>query len=299
MNEETLQTWVGKHRTVDDVIDARQANLMCATMDRQAEMAPGMSLPPLWHWIYFAEARPTSGIGPDGHAALGDFMPPIDQQPYGLSRRMWAGGRVWFHHPIEIGAKASKKLTIKSITPKQGRSGRMCFLTLLHEISVDGQVCLAEEKDIVYLEPQDRNSPNRNSPDRNGQAKQLSAPPTGATIMRTISPNSTWLFRYSALMFNGHRIHYDVDFCRDVEGYPDLLVHGPLLATLLAGLAAEQSGSLKTFTYRAVSPIFNGSDFSIHGRPAEGKNQSVKGGGSVWVETCNGDQAMQADYTTA
>lgn len=289
MNEETLQTWVGKHRSVDDVIDARQANLMCATMDRQAEMAPGVPLPPLWHWIYFAEACPTSGIGPDGHAALGDFMPPIDQPPFGLSRRMWAGGRVWFHHPIEIGAQASKKLTIKSIMPKQGRSGRMCFLTLLHEISVGGQICLSEEKDVVYLEPQDRNSP----------AKQLPTPPTGATISRTISPNSTWLFRYSALMFNGHRIHYDVDFCRNVEGYPDLLVHGPLLATLLADLAAEQSGPLRTFTYRAVSPIFNGSNFSIHGRPAKEDNQFVENGGSVWVENCNGDLAMQADYTTA
>lgn len=281
MSNQSLQAWVGWSRSVDDVMDARQANLMCATMDLPAKMADGLPIPPLWHWIYFAETCPTNAVSTDGHAVIGDFMPPIDLPPIGLSRRMWAGGRVGFHKHLPIGAAATKKLTIKSISQKQGRSGPMCFVTLGHEILVDGDLCLSEEKDVVYLEPRAPAAP----------ASQPPEVPGNAQFSQTVAPSSVWLFRYSALMFNGHRIHYDVDFCRDVEGYPDLLVHGPLLATLLAGLAAENVGQLRTFTYRAVSPIFNGADFSIHGKV-------VAGGGSLWVANPKGRLAMQAEFTT-
>lgn len=281
MNNQSLQTWVGRSREVEDILDARQANLMCATMNQPATMTAGQPLPSLWHWIYFAETCRTDAVSTDGHAVIGDFMPPIDLPPIGLSRRMWAGGRVGFHKPLPIGAAASKKLTIKSISQKQGRSGPMCFVTLLHEIFVGGDLCLSEEKDIVYLEPRDPAAPAAEPPEAPGNAE----------FSRTITPSSVWLFRYSSLMFNGHRIHYDVDFCRDVEGYPDLLVHGPLLATLLAGLAAEKTGQLRTFTYRAVSPIFNGADFSIHGK----KNES---GGALWVANPQGRMAMRAEYMT-
>jgi len=281
MSDQSLQAWVGRSRTVDDVLDVRQANLMCATMDMQAILTEGQPLPPLWHWIYFAETCRTDAVSTDGHAVIGDFMPPIDLPPVSLPRRMWAGGRVRFHKPLPIGAAATKKLTIKSIDQKQGRSGPMCFVTLMHEIFVDGVLCLSEEKNVVYLEPRDPAAPAAEPPEAQGNAQ----------FSRTITPNSVWLFRYSALMFNGHRIHYDVDFCREVEGYPDLLVHGPLLATLLAGLAAEKTGPLRTFTYRAVSPIFNGADFSIHG-------QNSDGGGAFWVTNPAGRLAMQANVTT-
>jgi len=277
MDDRTLQNWVGRSETADDVIDARQADLMARTMDRPAGLRDGAPLPPLWHWIYFAEAAPTAELAPDGHAPLGAFMPPVD-----LKRRMWAGGRVTFHQPLVIGQTATRTSTVKSITPKQGRSGRMCFVTLQHTVSSAGRLCISEERDIVYLEP-------RNPADA---AKAGPPAPQGAQFGRSVSPNSPWLFRYSALTFNGHRIHYDADFCRDVEGYPDLVVHGPLLATLLAGLAEENlpGGGLKTFAYRAVSPVFNGADFSIHGRAGADR-------GAAWALTSAGGLAMSAEFT--
>lgn len=276
MDAETLETWIGKTRTVDDVIDIRQARLLGATLDCENKVQDGGTLPPLWHWIYFAEPVPTRETGRDGHAALGGFMPTIS-----LPRRMWAGGRLTFGAPLRFGATARKTSTIAAIDHKTGRSGPMVFVTVRHIVESEGRVCLTEEHDVVYLEPRQRDAAPPTPP----------APPQGAEMNRTISPSAVWLFRYSALTFNGHRIHYDVDFCRDVEGYPDLVVHGPLQATLLAGLAEQvaDGNPLASFDFRAVSPVFADKAFSIAAK-ADAET------GTAWVMNPDGALAMRATF---
>ncbi len=277
MDAGTLETWIGKQRTIDDVIDSRQARLLAATLDCEDTLREETGLPPLWHWIYFAEAVPTRETGPDGHAALGGFMPPIS-----LPRRMWAGGRLTFSAPLRFGAQARKTSTIAAIDHKTGRSGPMVFVTVRHVIESEGRECLTEEHDVVYLEPRRRDVPPPPPP----------APPRGADMTRTISPSAVWLFRYSALTFNGHRIHYDVDFCRDVEGYPDLVVHGPLQATLLADLAGQVAGDrpLASFAFRAVSPVFADKDFTVAAKTDDET-------GTAWAMNPEGALAMQATFT--
>ena len=276
--DDNLQQWVGRTRTIPDTIDERQTRLMALTLDLDADAisAQGSALPPLWHMIYFHEAVAMHEIGHDGHAKLGGFLPPIS-----LSRRMYAGGRFTFHKPIRIGDTATKTSTVTSIAPKQGRSGPMCFVTVRHDILAGGELCLSEEQDIVYLEPRPQDA----------QTRSPRGDPAEAGVSRTITPHPTWLFRYSALTFNGHRIHYDLDFCRDVENYPGLVVHGPLLATLLAGLAAEQAGpsGLKDFAFRAVSPIFHDRSFSINAAADPGL-------GKVWASNPDGHLAVEAEF---
>ena len=209
-----LRTWIGKSRADDDVIAARHARLMAATVDypHPEHLRDGEPLPPLWHWIYFLEGLPPGELGRDGHPARGGFLPPVP-----LANRMWAGGRLSFLGPVPIGTMVRKESRIFKVDHKVGRAGDLVFVTVLHEIkSLAGDLLVREEHDIVYKEtlpPSPRGAPPPPSPE------------AGST--RTFVPTSTTLFRYSALTFNGHRIHYDQDYCRTVEGYANLVVHGP------------------------------------------------------------------------
>ncbi|MFA7439185.1 MaoC family dehydratase N-terminal domain-containing protein [Castellaniella sp.] len=268
-----LRQWIGKSMADHDVLSVRHARLMAATVGRTPEsLDDGMALPPLWHWIYFLEGRPPAELGRDGHAARGGFLPPVP-----LSNRMWAGGRLEFHAPLVLGKPVEKHSSIVSVEHKQGRSGDLVFVAVQHVIRQSGQEAVREIHDIVYKEP---SPPNANTPSPKDRRPSQHSKPFEA--------DSTLLFRYSALTFNGHRIHYDADYCRNVEGYPNLVIHGPLCATLLAGYAEEVAGRrLKTFEYRALRPNLLGDALSL--------NASAHADGlSVWMAKASGAVSMQA-----
>ncbi len=248
---EYLRTWVGKARADVDVISVRHARLMAATVDYAAteRICDGGNLPPLWHWTYFLEGAPARELGSDGHPARGGFMPPVP-----LTNRMWAGGRVACIKPVIIGSTVRKESSILKVDHKQGRSGDLVFVTVLHEVtSHQGELLIREEQDIVYK----NSTPS-------GLDKGDPPAVTSSQFSRSYTPTSTMLFRYSALTFNGHRIHYDVDYCRTSEGYKNLVIHGPLNATMLAAYAEEVSGlKVQNFTYQGVSPAFIGDSITI------------------------------------
>ena len=216
-----LREWIGREREDEDVAHLRHARLMAATVGREGPpLEAGDALPPLWHWIYFLEGSPPARLGRDGHPARGAFLPPVP-----LANRMWAGGRVDFEAPGPLGAPVRKRSRIVAVDAKRGRSGPLVFVTVRHEVFANGARCIAEEHDIVYRDP----------PPAAGTPAPVTDEPPPGEVRRTVEPDTTLLFRYSALTFNGHRIHYDLDYCRRVEGYANLVIHGPLVATLLAG----------------------------------------------------------------
>lgn len=238
---------------MEEVLHPGPAARMAATLDRDAEgLTLGAPLPPLWHWIYFLSASRRSGLGRDGHPVLGGFLPPV-----ALARRMWAGGRLRFLGELRLGDPTRKVSTIRDVQVKQGRSGKLCFVTVQHELLVAGRLRVVEEQDIVYRE--EASATQQRSPE---------SAPTDAEVSEEVRPDPTLLFRYSALTFNGHRIHYDREYAREVEGYGGLVVHGPLIATLLADMAARgfSGRTLGTFEFRAVSPLFDTASFTINRR---------------------------------
>lgn len=254
-----LRSWVGKEKNESDQLDVRHARLMAATLDHPvSEIAEGQPLPPLWHWAYFLEGLPPGELGQDGHPARGAFLPPVP-----LPNRMWAGGALTFHEPLIIGTTMDKRSHIVSVEGKQGKTGPLVFVKVRHELSRGGKLLVTEDQDIVYTGPRKGGNPEA------GQmaSSQLAFLPEHAelgSLMKRYMPTSTLLFRYSALTFNGHRIHYDADYCREVEGYPDLVVHGPLNATLLANYAQQRGGILTSFHYRGVRPAFLGTEIGLY-----------------------------------
>jgi len=283
LDAETLRSWVGRTETRTDVIDARPVALLSATLDRD-DPAPrrGDVLPPLWHWLYFLPAYRQSEVGPDGHAKRGGFLPPVP-----LPRRMWAGSRLEWLAPIAIGDEVSRLSRIASVTPKSGRSGALVFVVVRHEYSTAAGLALAEEHDIVYREPP---APGADTP----AAK--TAPPAIAAWRRRIVPDDVLLFRYSALTFNGHRIHYDRRYVTEVEGYPGLVVHGPLIATLLVDLLRRHRPdvALRRFEFRALAPLFDTAPFEVCGRPEYERSDVL-----LWAQGGGGALAMQAKATPA
>ncbi|MEE8535943.1 MAG: MaoC family dehydratase N-terminal domain-containing protein [Kiloniellales bacterium] len=266
MNEDPTawKSWIGRALTVEDEIGPRRAQALQATLDIQGRaLQAGDPLPPLWHWLYFWDLAPASTLGPDGHPERGEFLPPIE-----LPRRMWAGSRVTFHRPLLLGVTASRRSTIADLRFKTGRSGRLAFLTLRHEIGVGGETSIEEEQDIVYLEAR-----NPKSPLRPGERAPMDPP-----WRREVLADPVLLFRYSALTFNNHRIHYDHPYAVEVEGYPGLVVHGPLLATLMVDLACRErpSAEIAGFRFRAIRPVFGGPSFTVAGRPAtDGRSADI------------------------
>ena len=268
---EPWESWIGRTTTTEDALDPAQANRMAALLDREPTFAAGDSLPPAWHWLFFHDVARASQLGEDGHPQLGVTMPPVP-----LPRRMWAAGRLEFSRPLVLGTTVRRSSTFKSIVPKEGSTGALFFVTIQHDYSTSGEPNLTEEQTIVYREaPAVAKIPIATSA------------PAGAAITASWSMNRTALFRYSALTSNGHRIHYDADYCRSVEGYPDVVVHGPLLATLLADLAFRNGRPLVTFSYRARSPLFVSQTFTVNGR-VEGQTTHL------WAASGEGGLVMDA-----
>lgn len=272
-----LTDWTGRSETATDLLRPFPADALAATLDRDETYPEGAALPDLWHWLYFLPLHRLSESGRDGHAAKGGFLPPVP-----LPRRMWAGSRFRFLRPLTIGAEATKTSTIARVEPKQGRSGPLCFVTVSHDVRQDGQHCIAEEHDIVY----------REDPAPGAPAPVVQPAPEGSDFSRTIHPDPVLLFRYSALTFNGHRIHYDQPYATGVEGYPGLVVHGPLLATLLMDLLRRQTDApVAEFAFRALATITDTDDFSVHG--ARRDDGSIR----LWARRADGALAMDADAT--
>ncbi|MGB5707135.1 MAG: MaoC family dehydratase N-terminal domain-containing protein [Arenicellales bacterium] len=274
LDSEVLHKWIGKSEQRQDSITMQPAQFMQATLDREPSLQNGDALPLGWHWLYFLEARPMSELGRDGHPAVGGFLPPV-----ALPRRMWAGSRLEFHSPIRLGDSVRKVSTIKALKLKSGKSGKLCFVTVLHQYFRKQDKLITEEHDIVYRE------------DPAPGAALLIPPVAGsdAEIQRSIVPSPVLLYRYSALTFNGHRIHYDIDYCRDVEGYPGLVFHGPLSATLLLDLASETAGAetINHFKFRAISPLYADRPFTINLK----KNTE---GFALWATNPDGHLAINA-----
>lgn len=284
-----LQQWQGRTETAHDAIAAAPLRGLAATLDRDdAPPATGTPVPPLGHWLYFLPHTRQSALGPDGHARRGGFLPPVP-----LPRRMWAGGRLWWQtdNPLTVGDEAEKRSRIARITHKRGRSGDLLFVLVRHEVHNARGLCLTEEHDIVYC-----------AAAAPGQEAAAPVPaPTSAPWQRCITPDDVLLFRYSALTFNGHRIHYDRRYVSEVEGYPGLVVHGPLMATLLTDLVRRHAPErkLSRFAFKAVRPVFDGQPLTLSGQPqaeAEG-NDSGSGGGYIrlWAADYQGWLTMQAE----
>ncbi len=250
---ENFEAWIGRSETVHDSITTAPVLALNATLDHMA--APvnvGDALPPLWHWLYFLPKHRQSEIGADGHAQRGGFLPPVP-----LPRRMWAGSQFEFVSPIRVGDAVARTSTIASITQKEGRSGKLVFVKVRHELRCNGaaDVALLECHDIVYREAK--------------RADDVEPPPvpapTAATWQHTVVPDDVLLFRYSALTFNGHRIHYDRKYVTEVEGYPGLVVHGPLIATLLMDLLRRNApgAEVASFKFKALRPTFDLHPFQV------------------------------------
>jgi 3-methylfumaryl-CoA hydratase len=257
-----------------DKMDPARAAAFQVALGRAATIVDGSYLPPFFHQLYFWTPRAPAELGRDGHPKVG--LGPIPDM--GLPRRMWAGGRLEFHAPIRAGVEAERRSVLDSKTSKIGRSGPLGFVTLRHEIWQEGTHCLTEWQDLVY----------REDPSATAVEPLTPAARTDETDQLEVGFDSTLLFRYSALTFNGHRIHYDPDYARDVEGYAGLVVHGPLLAQLLMMFAEELMGNLTRFSFRASSPLMHFETATL-----------CRNGSDLWVRGSGGRSCMQAVALTA
>jgi 3-methylfumaryl-CoA hydratase len=248
-----LRTWIGRERVKRDDLSPFRAQALAAALDRASRPQIGDMLPPAWQWMYFVDTPRASDTGVDGHPKVGDFLPPVP-----LPRRMWASGRFVMERPLCLGEVAEQRSVIRSVDVKEGKTGTLVFVTVQHQIMQNGQRCLIEDQSLVY----------RSMPD--GPASPISGEPAPADAdwTMTVAPNPLLLFRYSALTYNGHRIHYDRDYAIRQEHYPALVVHGPLLATLMCELLAMKlpNARIKDFQYRAQRPTFDTNAFPVCGK---------------------------------
>ncbi len=275
LDADYLGQWIGNKETTGETISVEPLHRMRALLDYTPKtMSDGELVPPLWHWAYFINPARASELGRDGHAAQGEFMPPVP-----LPRRMWAGCQLKFSAPLRVGETARRESTVRDVKLKQGRSGILCFVDVEHAILVGDELKLTEIHNIVYRDTKQPDDDKARSP----QA------PDDAQWTRAMKPDSTLLFRYSALTFNGHRIHYDLDFCRQQEGYPGLVFHGPLTATLLIEMLSQQNPgkSLESCDYRAYSPLFDDASFTLNGK-MDGTDAIL------WARNPQGRMAMKA-----
>jgi 3-methylfumaryl-CoA hydratase len=280
-----LQDWIGRTETLEDIATATPYAALSATLDHPdtKRPVPGTPLPCLWHWLYFLPIHAQSEIGPDGHARRGGFLPPVS-----LPRRMWAGSDFEFHEPLRVGDALARTSTIVDVQEKSGRTGQLVFVKVRHELRRNSaaDVALTEHHNIVY----------RAAPAPDDVAPPPQAAPSEFAWVRRIVADDVLLFRYSALTFNGHRIHYDRKYVTEVEGYPGLIVHGPLIATLLMDLLRRNmpDATVRKFEFKAVRPTFDVNPLTIHGQPsADGK--SVR----LWGRDHDGWLTMDAIATLA
>jgi 3-methylfumaryl-CoA hydratase len=248
--------WIGRTEDAEELIAPAPVEAVAATLDdTTTEFGPGCPLPPLWHWFFFLPRVPQSRLDRDGHPQRGGFMPPIE-----LPRRMFAGARMRFLRPLLIGPPARRRSVIGDVSEKEGRTGKLAFVTVAHRIEQGGEACIEEEQDIVYREP--------GAPVAAPEPCALAPAPAGAWT-RMITPEPTLLFRFSALTFNAHRIHYDRTYATTVEGYPGLVVHGPLTAVLLMELVRSHAQRpVSAFAFRGQAPLFDLAPFRLIGTPS-------------------------------
>ena len=250
---EHLRSWVGKENVAADDLSPFPARALAAALDHGILPEKGATLPPSWHWLYFLDTPSASRTGSDGHPLKGGFLPPVP-----LPRRMWAAGTLKIERPLVLGAAARRQSTIRSVDLKEGKSGALVFVNIEHALYQNDRLCLREEQNVVY-----RDMPTAAAPLPPGDPA-----PAEADWVETVVPDPVLLFRFSALTYNGHRIHYDRDYATQVEFYPALVVHDPLLATLLLDLVAANVGDKRigTFGFRAVRPIFDHAPFKVCGK---------------------------------
>lgn len=269
---EYWQGWIGREERTSDVLTPELAKRFLATVGEAGDTSVGAVAPALIHWCLAQPTVARDELGVDGHPKKGGFLPPVD-----LPRRMWAGGKLEILAPFHIGDTVERLSRISDVKEKTGRTGRLCFVTVTHELRVEDAPVLREVHDIVYREA----ATGKSVP--SGEQ----APRGDANAELVVDP--TLLFRYSALTFNGHRIHYDRPYATEVEHYAGLVVHGPLQATLLYNFAATQRGTRPSgFRFRGVSPLCQG-PMLLNAAPAN------DGALSLWTAAPDGPIAMQAE----
>lgn len=286
---QAISDWIGRSETAEDLIHPYPAAALAAALDLPPRRwAEAEALPPLWHWLYTLSAHRAGDLGPDGHARLGGFLPPMPALPDAGAppRRMWAGGRLAFRAPLRMGQRVQRRSVVEQVQAKQGRSGPLLFVTVRHALHVQGEAeaALVEHHDIVYR--------SQTLPAPGGRAEP--GPPPAAVWERSLVPDPVLLFRYSALTFNGHRIHYDRRWATDAEGYPGLVVHGPLIATLLLDLLHRHAPGavLRGFEFRALAPAFDGASLQLCGQPLAGGEAA-----DLWAQGPAGELLMRARAT--
>ena len=270
------EDWIGRTEVASDRVSQTPARALAATFDRTdlSALGPGDELQPIWIWLYFLPLAPSLGIGPDGHPHRGGFLPPVD-----LARRMWAGSRCRFHAPIRIGDPVERTSTIAKVAEKTGAAGAMVFVTVHHAVTREGLLLMEEEQDLVFLAIPERFSP----------PAPTALPPCDWSEPAAVDP--VRLFRFSAMTFNAHRIHYDRTYATEVERYPGLVVHGPLQAALLFDAACRHAPEQTpaAFTFRGLRPLFDFDAVSVNGRR--------RGDEGLDLFTANGDGAVGMQAT--
>jgi len=271
-----LRQWIGRSTEASDVVTAHLVMGLRATLFQEiGEPKPGDAAPWTTHWCLGQPVFPMSQLGPDGHPTRGGFLPPVP-----LPRRMWAGGELEFLDSLRVGDAPTRTSRISDVTVKSGSTGTLCFVSVNHEVTTSRGLAIRERQDIVYREITTTPSaaPAKTPP-----------PPPVAQHRETHVSDPVLLFRYSALTFNGHRIHYDRDYVTKVEGYPGLIFHGPLQAAFIVELAAKLRGGKppKKFAYRGVQPLFEGGEFSINANDTDG-------GMELWTANAEGQPTMKS-----
>ena len=270
-----LRQWIGRSTEASDIVTAQLVKGLRATLFQEiGEPKTGDAAPFTTHWCLAQPVFPMSELGPDGHPARGGFLPPVP-----LPRRMWAGGELEFFDALRVGDEAKRASRISDVTMKAGSTGTLCFVSVIHEVTTSRGLAIRERQDIVYRE--------MSSTSQAPAAKPAAAPPAAQHRESHVS-DPVLLFRYSALTFNGHRIHYDRDYVTKVEGYPGLIFHGPLQATFIVELAAKLHGGQppKKLSYRGLQPLFEGSEFSINANKTDA-------GMELWVANAEGQPTMK------
>jgi 3-methylfumaryl-CoA hydratase len=274
-----LRQWIGRSTEASDIVTAQLVKGLRATLFMEiGEPRPGDAAPFTAHWCLAQPVFPMSELGPDGHPARGGFLPPVP-----LPRRMWAGGELEFIDPLRVGDQATRTSRIADVTMKTGSTGPLCFVSVEHVIATPRGPAIRERQDIVY---RDMSTPPASAP------AKPATPPPAARHRESHMADAVLLFRYSALTFNGHRIHYDRDYVTRVEGYPGLIFHGPMQAALLVEFAAKLRGGKAPvkFSYRGVQPLFEGSEFSVNANDASA-------GLELWTANSAGQPTMKGTAT--
>jgi len=274
-----LRQWIGRTQEARDVVTAHLVKGLRATLFMEiGDPKPGDAAPFTVHWCLAQPVYPMSELGPDGHPTRGGFLPPVP-----LPRRMWAGGELQFFEPLRVGDEMTRSSRIADVTIKSGSTGTLCFVSVEHLITTPRGTAIRERQDIVYRDISTAQAPATAKP---------ATPPPAAQVSESRMADPVLLFRYSALTFNGHRIHYDRDYVTKVEGYPGLIFHGPLQAALIVELAARLRGGTapKKISYRGLQPLFEGSAFSV--------NANDTGAGmELWTANSAGQPTMKGTAT--